>query len=307
MSVPRRIKSISEFHKLRNLPEPEHPLVSVVDYRLIQHDSSYDWDSLILDFYSISLKRTSNAKIRYGQQVYDFDEGVLFFMAPNQVFSITKSSDAAMQHAGWLLLFHPDFLWNTSLAKAIKKYDFFDYAVNEALFLSAKEESTLNGIIQNIEQEYQTNIDKFSQPIIISQIETLLNYADRFYQRQFITRQVSNHQILDRLERLLADYFDDGDLMHKGLPTVKYISDSLHVSPTYLRNLLQLLTGQSTQWHIHHKVIEIAKEQLSTTDRSVSEIAYNLGFEHPQSFSKLFKSKTNLTPLAFRASFNGWS
>ncbi|MDM8173061.1 MULTISPECIES: helix-turn-helix domain-containing protein [Olivibacter] len=307
MSVPRRIKSISEFHKLRNLPEPEHPLVSVVDYRLIQHDSSYDWDSLILDFYSISLKRMSNAKIRYGQQVYDFDEGVLFFMAPNQVFSITKSSDAAMQHAGWLLLFHPDFLWNTSLAKAIKKYDFFDYAVNEALFLSAKEESTLNGIIQNIEQEYQTNIDKFSQPIIISQIETLLNYADRFYQRQFITRQVSNHQILDRLERLLADYFDDGDLMHKGLPTVKYISDSLHVSPTYLRNLLQLLTGQSTQWHIHHKVIEIAKEQLSTTDRSVSEIAYNLGFEHPQSFSKLFKSKTNLTPLAFRASFNGWS
>lgn len=307
MSVPRRIKSISEFHKLRNLPEPEHPLVSVVDYRLIQHDSSYDWDSLILDFYSISLKRTSNAKIRYGQQVYDFDEGVLFFMAPNQVFSITKSSDAAMQHAGWLLLFHPDFLWNTSLAKAIKKYDFFDYAVNEALFLSAKEESTLNGIIQNIEQEYQTNIDKFSQPIIISQIETLLNYADRFYQRQFITRQVSNHQILDRLERLLADYFDDGDLMHKGLPTVKYISDSLHISPTYLRNLLQLLTGQSTQWHIHHKVIEIAKEQLSTTDRSVSEIAYNLGFEHPQSFSKLFKSKTSLTPLAFRASFNGWS
>jgi AraC-like DNA-binding protein len=307
MSVPRRIKSISEFHKLRNLPEPEHPLVSVVDYRLIQHDSSYDWDSLILDFYSISLKRMSNAKIRYGQQVYDFDEGVLFFMAPNQVFSITKSSDAAMQHAGWLLLFHPDFLWNTSLAKAIKKYDFFDYAVNEALFLSAKEESTLNGIIQNIEQEYQTNIDKFSQPIIISQIETLLNYADRFYQRQFITRQVSNHQILDRLERLLADYFDDGDLMHKGLPTVKYISDSLHVSPTYLRNLLQLLTGQSTQWHIHHKVIEIAKEQLSTTDGSVSEIAYNLGFEHPQSFSKLFKSKTNLTPLAFRASFNGWS
>ncbi|MCL4641905.1 MAG: AraC family transcriptional regulator [Pseudosphingobacterium sp.] len=307
MSVPRRIKSISEFHKLRNLPEPEHPLVSVVDYRLIQHDSSYDWDSLILDFYSISLKRMSNAKIRYGQQVYDFDEGVLFFMAPNQVFSITKSSDAAMQHAGWLLLFHPDFLWNTSLAKAIKKYDFFDYAVNEALFLSAKEESTLNGIIQNIEQEYQTNIDKFSQPIIISQIETLLNYADRFYQRQFITRQVSNHQILDRLERLLADYFDDGDLMHKGLPTVKYISDSLHISPTYLRNLLQLLTGQSTQWHIHHKVIEIAKEQLSTTDRSVSEIAYNLGFEHPQSFSKLFKSKTSLTPLAFRASFNGWS
>lgn len=307
MSVPRRIKSISEFHKLRNLPEPEHPLVSVVDYRFIQHDSSYDWDSLILDFYSISLKRMSNAKIRYGQQVYDFDEGVLFFMAPNQVFSITKSSDAAMQHAGWLLLFHPDFLWNTSLAKAIKKYDFFDYAVNEALFLSAKEESTLNGIIQNIEQEYQTNIDKFSQPIIISQIETLLNYADRFYQRQFITRQVSNHQILDRLERLLADYFDDGDLMHKGLPTVKYISDSLHVSPTYLRNLLQLLTGQSTQWHIHHKVIEIAKEQLSTTDRSVSEIAYNLGFEHPQSFSKLFKSKTNLTPLAFRASFKGWS
>ncbi|MEH6305501.1 helix-turn-helix transcriptional regulator [Olivibacter sp. CPCC 100613] len=307
MSLPKRIKTISEFHKLRNLPKPEHPLISIVDYRLIEHDAGYDWNSWLLDFYAISLKRTSNAKIRYGQQQYDFDEGVLFFMAPNQVFSIAHDPNVKAQHTGWLLLIHPDFLWNSSLAKTIKKYDFFDYEVNEALFLSEKEELLLNNIILNIAQEYRTNIDKFSQLIIISQIETLLNYADRFYQRQFITRQVSNHRILDRLEQLLTDYLNDGTRLQEGLPTVKYVSDNLHVSPNYLRNLLHMLTGQSTQQHIHNKVIEKAKELLSTTDRSVSEIAYDLGFEHPQSFSKLFKNKTKVTPLTFRASFNGLS
>jgi len=203
-----------------------------------------------------------------------------------------------------MLLIHPDFLWNTPLAKTLKNYEFFGYSVNEALFLADKEETTITGIIQNIQQEYHSNIDQFSQNIIISQIETLLNYSERYYQRQFITRKRINHQILDRLERLLADYFNDEDLTTKGLPTVQYIAESLNVSPSYLSGVLNTLTGQSTQQHIHNKLIEKAKEKLSTTSLSVSEIAYELGFEHPQSFSKLFKTKTNFSPLEFRQSFN---
>lgn len=203
-----------------------------------------------------------------------------------------------------MLLIHPDFLWNTSLAKTIKQYGFFNYSVKEALWLSQKEETIIHQIIQNIRQEYHTNIDTFSQSIIISQIETLLNYSERFYQRQFITRKTVNHQILDRLEKFLSDYFNSDDLVSKGLPTVQHIADNLNVSPNYLSGLLKVLTGQSTQQHIHDKLIEKAKEKLSTTERSISEIAYELGFEYPQSFSKLFKTKTNLSPLEFRQSFN---
>lgn len=301
---PYRIKTISEFHELRGLPKPEHPLISVVDYAAIRHSAENNQISWVFDFYSISLKRTSNAKMKYGQQQYDFDGGVMFFMAPNQVFSIEVDNNIVPKHSGWILLIHPDFLWNTPLAKNIHQYEYFDYSVNEALFLSEKEEATVNNIIGNIQQEYHSNIDKFSQGIIISQIETLFNYADRFYQRQFITRKITNHQILDRLEKLLTDYFNNDDLITKGLPTVQYIAETLNVSPSYLSGLLKVLTGQSTQQHLHNKLIEKAKEELSTTNLSVSEIAYNLGFEHSQSFSKLFKSKTSLSPLEFRQSFN---
>lgn len=200
---------------------------------------------------------------------------------------------------------HPSrFFWNSPLATNIKRYEFFDYSVNEALFLSEKEKEILNNIIQNIRQEYHTNIDKFSEGIIISQIETLLNYSERFYQRQFITRKITNHKILDRLETILNDYFKSNDLATKGLPTVQFISNMLNVSPGYLSSLLKVLTGESTQQHIHNKLIERAKEKLSTTELSVSEIAYELGFEHPQSFSKLFKTKTKVSPLEFRQSFN---
>ena len=203
-----------------------------------------------------------------------------------------------------MLLLHPDFLWNTPLAKKIKQYDFFGYSVNEALFVSEKEEVIIQNIIHNIQQEYHSNIDQFSQSIIISQVETLLNYAERFYKRQFITRKIANHQILDRLEKLLTDYFNSDDLVTKGLPAVQDIAASLNVSQSYLSGLLKVLTGQSTQQHIHDKLIEEANEKLSATDKSVSEIAYELGFEYPQSFSKLFKTKTNLSPLKFRHSFN---
>ncbi|MBA4849533.1 AraC family transcriptional regulator [Emticicia sp. BO119] len=299
-----RIKTISEFHQIRGLQKPDHPLISVVDYSRIKHTAEHNEHHCVLDFYSISLKRNSVAKIRYGQQEYDFDEGVMFFIAPGQVFGVIVDMSVPSTHSGWMLLIHPDFLWNTSLAKTIKNYEYFGYGVNEALFLSEKEEGIMLNIIQNIQHEYHSNIDKFSQQIIISQIETLLNYSERFYHRQFITRQKANHQVLDRLEKLLTDYFNSEDLLKNGLPTVQFISKTLNISPNYLRGLLKVLTGQSTQQHIHDKLIDKAKEKLSTTNLSVSEIAYDLGFEHPQSFSKLFKTKTNFSPLEFRQSFN---
>lgn len=300
----QRIKSITEYHRLRGLPKPEHPLISLVNYEDIKHSPENNFISWVLDFYSISLKWGFNAKIRYGQQEYDFDEGIMFFIAPGQVFSIEVADNTVSKRSGWALLVHPDFLWNTPLAKNIKKYEYFDYTVSEALFVSDKEEATILGILQNIRQEYHNNIDKFSQAIIITQLESLFTYAERFYHRQFITRKITNHKILDRLEQILADYFNSADIIKKGLPTVQYIADQLNVSPGYLTSMLKVLTGQSTQQHIHDKLIEKAKEKLSTTEQTVSEIAYDLGFEHPQSFSKLFKTKTNLSPLEFRQSFN---
>jgi AraC family transcriptional regulator, transcriptional activator of pobA len=299
-----RIKSISEYHQALGLPKPEHPLISVINLETVQREPNNEPISLVFDFYSISLKRNCNAKFRYGQQQYDFDEGVMFFMSPGQVFGIETEKNVPIRRTGWLLLVHPDFLWNTALAKTIKQYQYFDYSVNEALFLSDKEETAAIGILQSIEHEYQSNIDKFSQSIIIAQLELLLVQSDRFYHRQFITRKISNHKIVNRLEEILYDYFNSDDLADKGLPSVQYIADKLNVSPNYLSDLLKVLTGQSTQQHIHDKLIEKAKERLSTTDLSVSEIAYELGFEYSQSFSKLFKAKTDLSPMKFRQSFN---
>ena len=301
---PYRVKTISEFHQLRGMPKPEHPLVSVVNLETLEPLHITEPQSLVLDYYSISIKRGLGAKFRYGQQDYDFAEGVMFFMAPGQVFGVEVESHSAAKLSGWMLHVHPDFLWNTPLAKTIKQYEYFDYSVHEALFLSDKEETAMIGIMHSIQQEYQSNIDKFSQDIIIAQLELLLLHADRFYHRQFLTRKITNHKILNRLEELLTDYFNSDDLVNKGLPTVQHIAEALNVSPNYLSDLLKVLTGQSTQQHIHDKLIVKAKEKLSTTTLSVSEIAYDLGFEHPQSFSKLFKAKTSLSPLGFRHSFN---
>ena len=295
-----RIKSISELHRLRGLPQPEHPLISVVDYAQMKTDKS---GAVLQEFYSIAVKR-GVPTLGYGQQTYDFNEGVMFFLAPNQILRSLPSSTPPANRSGWILYFHPDFLWNSPLAKTIHEYDFFDYSSNEALFLSPKEEEVLNGLIQNIQQEYHSNIDKFSQDIILSQIETLLNYSRRFYERQFITRKISSHQMLDKLNSLLENYFNSDAAATKGLPSVQFIADSLHISAGYLSGLLKTLTGKSTQEHIHEKLIEKAKLQLSTTALSVSEIAYELGFEHVQSFHKLFKTKTRQSPLQFRASFN---
>ncbi len=304
---PLRLKSITEFHRLNHLPPPEHPLISIVDFAKVAEAKTHNpVQALVGDYYTVSVKRGLGGKMRYGQQEYDFDEGIMYFLAPGQVLrpSPPTPPDAAVQPSGWILLIHPDFLWNTSLARSIRQYAYFDYAVNEALFLSEKEEATIYNIIENIRQEYHTNIDRFSQNIIVSQIETLLNYADRFYQRQFITRKVTNHRILESMERTLTSWFEDEHLAEKGLPGVQHLADALNVSPKYLSSLLKVLTGQTAQQHIHEKLIAKAKEKLSTTDLSVSEIAFALGFEHSQSFSKLFKLKTNVSPLEFRQSFS---
>lgn len=303
MSAPLKVKSITDGHRILGLPKPEHPLISVVNYADLQMPEGMAEMSAMFDFYYISLKRGFSNKLFYGQQTYDFDEGMMYFVAPNQVLRGAGPSPGD-DLSGWILLIHPDLLWGTMLAKKIKQYEFFDYAVHEALFLSDKEETIINSIIDNLKTEYHTNMDRFSQDILISHLETLLNYAERFYQRQFLTRKKSHHQVLDRLEQLMNTYFSDEALCSKGLPTVQYISGQLNISQSYLRGLLKTLTGQSTQQYIHEKLIDKAKEKLSTTSLSVSEIAYELGFEHPQSFSKLFKSKTNQSPLEFRAGFN---
>jgi AraC family transcriptional activator of pobA len=303
---PYQIKTISDFHKMLTLPQPEHPLISVVEIKPFKHVPAHLPRSIVHGFYTISVKKNFKApvKFKYGQQEYDFDEGVLTFMAPGQVSGFDPKKYSSPDQSGWMLLIHPDFLWNTSLTKKIRQYEFFNYSVNEALFLSGKEEITLDQIIGNIRQEYHNNMDKFSHDIIITQLESLLSYSERFYQRQFMTRRITNHQLLERLNDLLTSYFDGADIMQKGLPSVGYLAEKLHVSADYLSGLLKAITGLTTQQHIHEKLIEKAKEQLSTTGLSVSEIAYRLGFEHSQSFSKLFKAKTSFSPLDFRQAFN---
>lgn len=302
MTIPKpiRIKSITDGHRLAKLPKPHHPLISIIDVSGLKNNT--DVDAVIFDFYVVSLKRGCD-KLIYGQQKYDFDEGLMAFMSPGQILR-GEENGVPVNLEGWMLFIHPDFLWGTSLAKKIKQFDYFDYATNEALFLSDKEEAIINGIIDNIRQEYQANIDKFSQDVIIAQLELLFTYAQRFYERQFITRKITNSKILSRLEDVLTAYFNQEDLITKGLPSVQYVADTLNISTKYLSSLLKQHTGLTTQQHIHEKLIEKAKEKLSTTDLSVSEIAYDLGFEHSQSFSKFFKSKTQQSPLEFRHSFN---
>jgi AraC-like DNA-binding protein len=296
--------SIAEFHKMSGLHKPEHPLVSLVDYGLVEYQTDENEISWMQNFYSVGLKRNIQGKFKYGQQQYDFDEGLMTFVAPRQVVSIAIDKSQTTKPTGLLLFIHPDFLWNTPLAKTISKYEFFGYNVNEALFMSEKEEAVITDILKSIQREYHSAIDKFTQNIIIAQIEQLLGYCERFYQRQFITRAKTNHQVLAKVEAILDNYFNSDDLIEKGAPTAHYLAEQLYLSPNYLGSLLKSLTGHSTQTHIHEKLIEKAKEKLSTTNLTVSEIAYELGFEHSQSFSKLFKSKTKLSPLEFRASFN---
>ena len=308
MANLKSFSKIKDYHNFANLSVPKHPLISLINYSEVKYPKDNKELKFVQQYYTIGLKRNVPYKFFYGQQEYDFDEGVMTFIAPNQVLNMENNpninSNVALKPSGWLLCIHPDFLWNTSLSKLIKSYEFFGYAINEALFISEKEELMMIDILKNIEQEYQANIDKFSQKIIVSQLELLLNYAERFYERQFITRNKSNHQLLERVENLLSNYFNQNDLIELGLPTVEYISNKLNLSSSYLSSMLKSLTGMSAQQHIHNKIIEKAKEQLSITQSPISEIAYNLGFEYPSSFNKLFKNKTEMSPLEFRKNFN---
>lgn len=300
--LPQRIHTVTEFHRLMGLPDPEHPLISLIDTGSLRRPGNKERESFVYDFYVVILKKNPRVKLKFGRLECDFDGGVLLFMAPGQVLTLeSRESDPSNTTSGWLLLVHPDYLWGTSLAQAIKRYEFFDYTASEALFLSDKEEASLVGIFQNIQLEYRSGIDNYSQNIIIAQLELLLSYSERFYHRQFITRKVPHHQVLERLEELLAVHFRRDDL--DGLPTVQSLADQLNISPNYLSSLLKVLTGQTAQQHIQEKIIDKAKQMLSTTDLSVNEIAYRLGFGYPQSFTRLFKLKTAVSPSEFRQSF----
>jgi len=304
MQQPYRIATISQFHQFRKLAPPKHPLISIINVSGPTHLNDDEPKPLVFEFYAIALKSVANGKMKYGQQTFDFNSGMMGFSSPGQVFSIEVENGAILEQSGWLLLVHPDFLWHTPLARKIKQYEFFNYSVNEALFVSDHERTIIAGILQNIEQESYQSIDKFTQEIIIAQLETLLAYSDRFYQRQFITRKMANHQMLDKLDDLLDACFSEDSAVGNKLPTVVFLAKQLNVSPHYLSGLIRSLTGLNTQQYIHLKLIDKAKELLSTTQLSVSEIAYLLGFEQIQSFSRLFKTKTNTSPIEFRRSFN---
>ncbi len=297
-----RITSIADVHQAFGLPKPQHPLVSLTHFNEKNPFNAakapyYD----VLNFYKITFITQSNGRLKYGQNYYDFQEGSMMFLAPNQLVGTSEYSGAA---SSYVLLIHPDFFQGYPLAKKIKQYGYFSYSVNEALHLSDKEKEIILSVYRIIEEELTGRVDEFSQEVIIAQIELLLSYANRFYKRQFITRKALNNDVLEQVETILDDYFNNEKSLHNGIPTVQLLSDQLHITPGYLSDMLRSLIGQNAQQYIRYKLIEKAKEKLSTTSLTVSEIAYELGFEHSQSFNKLFKAKTNLSPLEFRNSFN---
>jgi AraC-like DNA-binding protein len=294
--------SISESHQAFGLPKPQHPLISLVHFNEsnpfnIDMAPIYD----VLSFYKITFITKNNGRLKYGRDYYDYNEGSMLFLAPNQ---LVGSTDYNSKTYCYILLIHPDFLLGHPLAKKIRQYGYFAYSVNEALHLSDPEKEIILSVYRIMEQELNSRVDEFSQEVMLAQIELLLSYVNRFYKRQFITRKTVNNDILQKTETILNDYFNSQQSLHKGVPTVQFLSEQLNLSAGYLSDMLRSLIGQNAQQYIHEKLIEKAKERLTTTKLSVSEIAYELGFEHSQSFSKLFKNKTNQSPLEFRASFN---
>lgn len=298
---PRVYQSITEMQRAFGLPRPLHPLISMLDYSKVRITNEMLAAPFVMDFYNITYNESAGCRMKYGQTTYDFDEGGMFFTSPGQPLTGFQTPNDSV---GFTLLVHPDFLRNYQLDTKIKNYGFFSYSVTESLHVSDKEKTIITTIAKNIGDELETAIDDLSQDVLISHLELLFNYSQRFYKRQFITRKSINNALLEKFDLLLHTYFNDETALLKGLPTVQYFADELQVSPRYLGDMLRALTGHNTQQHIHNKLIEKAKEVLAISDLTVGEIAYMLGFEHPQSFSKLFKSKTNFSPLEFRASFN---
>jgi len=299
---PVRFISISESHQAFGLPKPQHPLISLVHFNEKNPFNPamapiYD----ILDFYKITFITKNSGRLKYGQDYYDFNEGSMLFLAPNQLVGSTEYNSNTY---AYILLIHPDFFLGYPLAQKIKQYGYFSYSVNEALHLSDQEKNIILSIYNIIREELNSRVDEFSQEVMVAQIELLLSYVNRFYKRQFITRKAVNNDILQKTEAILDDYYNGQQSIIKGIPTVQFLSEQLNLSPGYLSDVLRSRIGQNAQQYIHLKLVEKAKERLSNTGLSIGEIAYELGFEHPQSFSKLFKSKTKMSPIEFRSSFN---
>jgi AraC-like DNA-binding protein len=296
-----KLESISAIHRMLDLPGPVHPLISLMDATDGKIDMSLLPDRYVTSFYKISFITKLGGKFKYGQGYYDFDEGSLLFTAPNQIMG---GVDNYKDNKGYSLIIHPDFLHGYPLARKIKQFGFFSYANSEALHLSERERTTVLALYNIIGDELNSRIDDFSHEVVIAQIELLLSYAKRFYKRQFLTRQHSN-DLLPQLEDLLNTYFEEENPVVHGIPTVQYLAEQLHYTPNYLSDMLRLLTGLNAQQHIHQNLIERSKELLSTTNLTISEVAFKLGFEHPQSFSRLFKIKTKISPVQFRSAFSG--
>jgi len=291
-------KNISELMRGMRMPKPLHPLVAVVDYDISKISRENAGRSFLIDFYKVSFKKEFKGQVKYGQGYYDFEEGGLAFLAPNQL--VTLSGEEGV-YDGYTLYFHADLIRNYQLGRNIDQYGFFGYGVNEALFISDKEKAVIAGLFESMIVEIENNIDAFSQDVLVSLIELLLNHSNRFYNRQFLTRKAQHNNVISAMDRYLKSRFA---VDSEGIPTVQELANYLNMSPRYLNDMLKTLTGQNAQQHIHVSLIEKAKEMLITTDANVSQIAYELGFEHPQSFNKLFKSKTELSPNAYRQSFN---
>lgn len=293
-----RIETISQIHNAIGIGKPKHPLVSVIPMKLL---SGYDYGDAIyvLDLYQVSLKSGVTGSIQYGRNSYDFQEGTMVFSKPNQSMSYADS-EPTDEGDGWALFFHPDLIRRSELGRTIDQYTFFTYEANEALHLSEDERENLLELVQKIEKEYKQNIDKHSQELIISNIELLLKYCNRFYDRQFYTRTNLNKDFITKFERLIKDYFNSEKPVELGLPTVKLCAEEMNMSSSYLSDMLKKETGKNAQEHIHLYMIDKAKTMLLGSDDSISQIAYGLGFEYPQHFSKLFKQKTGMSPAAYR-------
>ncbi|WP_432710577.1 helix-turn-helix domain-containing protein [Pedobacter sp.] len=296
-----KLESINEIHRMLGIPGPAHPLISLLDTREESINLSRLPVSYVTTLYKISFIAKLGGQFRYGQGYYDFDEGSMVFTAPNQIVGSTAIYKG---NEGYSLIFHQDFLQGYPLAAKIKQYGFFTYASNEALHLSERERSTISAVFSIIQEELANRIDDFSHEVVIAQIELLLSYAKRFYKRQFLTRQAATSDLLEKLEEQLNAYFREEKAIDQGVPTVQYLAEKLNYTPNYLSDMLRSLTGLNAQQHIHEKLIERSKELLSTTRLTVSEVAYQLGFEHSQSFSRLFKIKTKVSPVQFRSSLN---
>ncbi|UTW60961.1 AraC family transcriptional regulator [bacterium SCSIO 12741] len=299
-----RIQSITQLHDLLGLDKPKHPLISVFTFGKEHYDNAVENFRYSFELYQISLKGNCPFTIsKYGRNSYDFQECSMIFTAPNQVLEFNRNYKPNDDDC-WTLVFHPDLIRVADLGKRIDDYSFFSYASNEALHLSAEERKTVSEISQKIEREYDNNIDAHSQTLIISNLELLLNYCVRFYDRQFYTRTNFNQGVASDFEQLLKSYYVEEKQLEMGVPSVQYCAEEMGMSPRYLSDLLRKETGRGTQDHIYHFIIEKAKTRLLNSNDNTSEISYYLGFEYPQYFSKMFKKKTTMSPKEYRQSLN---